>query len=117
MPGMVVKRNFAYLVQQQVEAIVKYSTYHQEKSKKWQQDTSKIDNWQCDEQEDTGHVLLVRNWYFAMKAKKRPKVDGFVIKHRHFHSSSCEGCALKSVCTKAQGNREIRVSLPYLRYK
>ncbi|WP_339272091.1 transposase [Paenibacillus sp. FSL K6-1330] len=30
---------------------------------------------------------------------------------------SCEGCSCKAACTKAQGNREISVSLRYLRYK
>ncbi|WP_076238518.1 transposase [Paenibacillus sp. FSL H7-0331] len=30
---------------------------------------------------------------------------------------SCEGCPLKSQCTKAEGNREVKVSLNYLRLK
>ncbi|MGG4106267.1 transposase [Paenibacillus lautus] len=32
-------------------------------------------------------------------------------------SESCEGCPLKKTCAKAQGDREITVSLKYLRYK
>lgn len=36
------EENYAYLESEQLEAIVKYSTYHQEKSKKWQQDISKL---------------------------------------------------------------------------
>ncbi|SDI74298.1 Transposase DDE domain-containing protein [Paenibacillus naphthalenovorans] len=30
------EENYAYLEQEEVQAIVKYSTYHKEKSKKWQ---------------------------------------------------------------------------------
>jgi hypothetical protein len=42
------EENYAYLEQENVEAVVKYSTYHQEKTKKWRADVSKIDNWHYD---------------------------------------------------------------------
>lgn len=32
-------------------------------------------------------------------------------------AKGCEGCPLKETCTKAQGDREITVSLKYIRYK
>ncbi len=38
------EENYAYLEGEQVEAVIKYSTYHKEKSKKWKNDISKIDN-------------------------------------------------------------------------
>ncbi|MDQ0917552.1 hypothetical protein QFZ78_003812 [Paenibacillus sp. V4I5] len=34
-----------YLEEEQLEALVKYNTYHTEKSKKWQQDIVKLDKW------------------------------------------------------------------------
>jgi len=43
--------------------------------------------------------------------------SGFEIRHRYYRSISCEGCPIKPACTKAQGNREVRVSLRYMRYK
>ncbi|WP_237566446.1 transposase [Paenibacillus sp. EZ-K15] len=42
--------------------------------------------------------------------------NGFLRK-RLYRSESCEGCPLKKTCTKAQGEREITVSLKYHRYK
>nr|WP_261381623.1 transposase [Paenibacillus cremeus] len=42
------EENYDYLEQNKVEAIVKYSNYHREKSKAWQKDISKIDNWNYD---------------------------------------------------------------------
>ncbi|WP_253944991.1 transposase [Paenibacillus sp. NEAU-GSW1] len=36
---------------------------------------------------------------------------------RHYRSLSCEGCPLKERCKKAQGEREIKVSIEYLRLK
>lgn len=42
---------------------------------------------------------------------------GFEIQHRHYRSKSCDGCPLKPKCTKAEGNREIKVSMNYVRLK
>ncbi|MGF9713358.1 transposase [Paenibacillus sp. JMULE4] len=43
--------------------------------------------------------------------------SGYEVRLRHYRSQECTGCPLKDACTKAKGNREIRVSLKYLRYK
>jgi hypothetical protein len=95
---------------------VKYSTYHKEKSKKWQSDISKIDNWQYDETKDVWTCAAGRELFFRYESKETTE-SGFEIRKRHYRSESCEGCPLKASCTKAQGNREISVSLRYLRYK
>ncbi|MFL0557865.1 transposase [Paenibacillus barengoltzii] len=39
------------------------------------------------------------------------------IEYRHYRSAGCEDCPLKPQCTKAQVNREIKVSMKYLRLK
>ncbi|MDQ8733073.1 transposase [Paenibacillus sp. LHD-38] len=96
--------------------MVKSSTYHKEKSKKWQTDISKIDNWYYDEEENTWTCANGRNLVFRYESKDTTE-SGFEIRHRHYHSVSCEGCPIKSACTKAQGDREVRVSLRYMRYK
>jgi len=110
------EENYACLKEENVEGIVKYSTYHQEKSKKWKQDVSKIDNWEYNEQTDTwtcpgGQVLGFR---YESKQKNE---SGYEIKLRHYRSQDCSNCPLKAACTKAKGNREIRVSIKYLRSK
>ncbi len=46
------EENYDYLERKDVEAIVKYSTYHCEKSKAWQKDISRIDNWTYDKETD-----------------------------------------------------------------
>nr|WP_307548424.1 transposase [Paenibacillus sp. V4I5] len=33
---------------------------------------------------------------------------------RHYRCVSCEGCPLKPQCTKAAGQREVKVSMKYL---
>jgi hypothetical protein len=71
LPGTVIadagyggEENYAYLEEEQVEAIVKYGTYHKEKSKRWQQDISKIDNWRYDEDEDTWTCTAGQKLFF-----------------------------------------------------
>ncbi len=110
------EENYAYLESEQLEALVKYSTYHKEKSKKWQQDISKLDNWQYDETEDTWTCTAGRKLLFRYESKEKTE-SGYEVRKRHYRSESCEGCPLKEACTKAKGNREISVSMKYLRYK
>ncbi len=123
LPGTVIadagyggEENYAYLESEELEAVMKYSTYHKEKSKKWQKDISKLDNWQYDEAEDTWTCSAGRKLLFRYESKETTE-SGFEIRKRHYRSAGCEGCPLKDACTKAQGNREISVSLRYLRYK
>ncbi|WP_144407019.1 IS1182 family transposase [Paenibacillus sp. IHBB 10380] len=123
LPGTVIadagyggEENYAYLESEQLEAVVKYSTYHKEKTRTWQKDISKIDNWQYDEAEDTWTCAAGRKLIFRYESKETTE-GGFEIRKRHYRSESCEGCPLKASCTKAKGNREISVSLRYLRYK
>lgn len=110
------EENYDYLEFNEREAIVKYSTYHREKSKAWQEDISKIDNWTYHSKEDTwicaeGHPL-----HFHRESKEKTE-SGYEIEYRYYRCASCEGCPLKLHCTKVQGNREIRVSMKYWHLK
>jgi transposase len=65
------EENYAYLEEKQVEALVKYSTYHKEKSKAWQADISKIDNWVYDETEDTWMCAAGKQLAFRYESKEK----------------------------------------------
>ncbi|WP_058304253.1 IS1182 family transposase [Gorillibacterium timonense] len=110
------EENYDYLEQSEVEAIVKYSTYHRETSKAWQNDISKIDNWSHDSESDTWTCAAGQTLHFRRTSKVLTE-SGYEIEYRHYRSTSCEDCPLKSQCTKAQGNREIRVSMKYMQLK
>ena len=102
------EENYAYLEREQIQAVVKYSTYHKEKSKKWKKRDRKDRKLEYDEEQDTWTCQQDRNCIFATKAKRERKVD------MRFESviteASCEGCPLKPL-HKAKGNREVRVSM------
>jgi transposase len=110
------EENYAYMENEKLEAIVKYGTYHREKSKAWQNDISKIDNWEYNEAEDTWTCKSGQKLAFYRSSKEKTE-SGYEIIYRHYRSTSCEGCPLKPSCTKAVGNREVKVSLKYMRLR
>lgn len=123
LPGTVIadagyggEENYAYLESENLEAVVKYGTYHKEKSKTWRQDISKVDNWQYNQTEDSWTCAVGRKLVFRYESKEQTD-SGYEVRKRHYRSESCEGCPLKSACTKSAGNREVSVSLEYMRYK
>jgi hypothetical protein len=109
------EENYAYLENEQVEAIVKYGTYHKEKSKRWQNDVSKIDNWDYNEDEDSWTCKAGQKLAFYRKSREKTE-SGYEIEY-HYRSTNCESCPLKPSCTKAVGNREVKVSLKYMRLR
>lgn len=123
LPGTVIadagyggEENYDYLEQNEIEAIVKYSTYHRENSKAWKTDISKIDNWTYNNEQDTWTCAAGQTLQFRRVSKEKTE-SGYEIEYRHYRSAGCESCPLKSQCTKAEGNREIKVSMKYLRLK
>jgi hypothetical protein len=73
-------------------------------------------NWQYEEAEDTWTCSAEKKLVFHRESKEKTE-SGFEIRYRHYRSADCEGCPLKPSCTKATGNREVKVSLRYLRFK
>nr|WP_245987782.1 transposase [Cohnella lupini] len=77
---------------------------------------SKLDNWQYDETEDTWTCAAGRKLNSRYESKETTE-SGYEIRKRHYRSENCEDCPLKIACKKAQGNREISVSLRYQQFK
>ncbi|ADM70752.1 hypothetical protein GMA19_02945 [Paenibacillus polymyxa E681] len=110
------EENYAYLEKEEIQAVVKYGSYHKEKSKAWKEDIGKIENWTYEEAEDTWTCPAGQALHFRRESKET-LTSGYEIRKRHYRSNSCEGCPLKERCTKAAGNREVVVSLERLRYQ
>jgi hypothetical protein len=50
--------------------------------------------------------------------ESKGKTDsGYETRLRYYRCATCEECPFKEKCTKAAGNKELRVSLAYHRYK
>lgn len=123
LPGTVVadagycsEKNYAYLEKKEIQAVVKYGSYHKEKSKAWKENVGKIENWTYDKAKDTWICPTGQTLHFRKESKELLE-SGYEIGKRHYRSLSCDGCPLKERCTKATGNREVVVSLERLRYQ
>ncbi|WP_339310892.1 transposase [Paenibacillus sp. FSL M7-0896] len=110
------EENYAYLEKKEIQAVVKYGSYHKEKTKAWKANVGKIENWTYDTAEDHWTCPVGNRLHFHRESKETLE-SGYDIRRRHYRSSSCEGCPLKERCTKAAGNREVVVSLERLRYQ
>ncbi|OMF77028.1 transposase, partial [Paenibacillus sp. FSL R7-0333] len=82
------EENYAYLEKSGIQAVVKYSTYHKEKSKAWKADVGKIENWTYDGSEDRWTCLAGHPLYFQRESKETTE-SGYEIKKRHYQSQSC----------------------------
>jgi len=110
------EENYAYLEREELDGVVKYNSFHKEQSKAWKNDPSRVENWHYDADKDVWTCLNQRKLTFQRQS--RGKTDsGYQTQLRTYRSENCEGCLLRERCTKSSGNREIRVSLEYLRYK
>lgn len=110
------EENYAYLAQKNVTALVKYNTFHREQSAAWRKDVSKLQNWAYQEAEDVWICPNGQRLTFYRESTDETD-SGYRTRIRHYRSLDCGGCPFKEQCTKAAGNREIRVSMPYLRFK
>ncbi|QWU16937.1 Transposase [Paenibacillus sophorae] len=110
------EENYAYLEKEEIQAVVKYGSYHKEKSKAWKENVGKIENWTYDEAEDRWTCPAGQTLHFRRESKESLE-SGYEIRKRHYRSQNCDGCPLKERCTKAAGNREMVISLERLRYQ
>jgi len=100
------EENYVYLENQKIKAVVKYATYHKEKSNKWKEDIFKPENWEYNKREryyvcPNGKKILLR------ETKKSMTESGYPITIGIYECESCKYCRHKKQCSKTPGNRRI----------
>ena len=110
------EENYAYLEREGLIPVAKYGTFHKEQSNAWKSDVSRIESWTYDETKDEWICPNGQRLVFQYESKGKTE-GGYRTQLRHYRSVNCEGCPLRERCTKADGDRQIRVSLPFLRAK
>lgn len=82
------EENYAYLEKEEIKAVVKYGSYHKEKSTAWRADIGKIENWVYNEAEDTWTCQAGQTLHFRRESKETSQ-SGYEIHKRHYRSQSC----------------------------
>jgi len=110
------EENYAYLENQKTTAVIKYNTYHKEKSQKWKDDISKSENWEYNKKEKC--YICPNGRKLTLQRIKKEKTDaGFPITLHEYKCESCKYCRLKKQCTKGKGNRAVNRNERLLRLK
>jgi transposase len=110
------EENYAYLENRRTKAVIKYSMYLKEQSRKWKQDKFKTDNWEYNAEEKyyvcpNGKRLLFK------ETRKRKTDSGYPVTVEKYECESCKYCRLKKQCTRAKGNRTIERYERWLKLK
>ena len=111
------EENYVYLENQRTVAVIKYNSYHKEKSRKWKEDIFKSENWEYNKKEKYYLCPNNRKLILHEKGKKKTTHSGYPIKADRYECESCKYCRLKKQCTIIKGNRSVERNERWLRLK
>ena len=98
------EENYVYLENQRIKAVVKYASYHREKSKKWKDDIFKPENWEYNKRKKE-YICPNKKRLTLKKTEKRMNESGHPITVGVYECESCKYCRLKKKCMKKDGNK------------
>ena len=88
------------------ELLAPHPTYLKEQSRKYKKDISKVQNWTYLEEEDIFICPNNRKVEFKRYSKRKNSM-GYEQDFKIYECEDCSDCPLKSLCTKAKGNRQV----------
>lgn len=103
------EENYSYLEENGIAACVKYGVYHKEKSRKWRNDPTRVQNWVYDSSSDTYTCGAGRKLVHVYDRKNRSD-NGFESRVSVYECVSCAECSYKESCTKRDGNRLLYIN-------
>lgn len=103
------EENYQYLEDKGIDAYIKYNTFEKEKTQKWQQDLSRIENLYYNPEQDS---------YYCPMGQKMDLVSEEVISSdngykqfkKFYQAKNCSTCPMSGTCNKSPGNRRIGTS-------
>ncbi len=108
------EENYAFLEERGLGNFVKYNTFHQDqirhrKLELIRQQSFRAENFPYDPEHD--QFLCPAQHPLTFRGMKHFKTEnGYPTERRVYECSACPECPWKAECTKAKGNRQIRVS-------
>lgn len=107
------EENYAYLQEQQQGCYIKPTNYERSKSRKYKSNMHLRENMPYDQELDEYLCPNGKKLKSIGKTKRVSKSD-YEAEITVYECESCEGCPLKSKCTKAKGNRRMSISKKFL---
>lgn len=115
------EENYTYIEEHQLGNYVKYNTFHREQQKHRKpalirKALFRSENFPYDAETDT--FICPANQRLTYRGTSHERTEnGYRVKLRHYEAAACNSCPFKPECTRAKGNRRMRVSFRLRRYR
>jgi transposase len=103
------EENYEYLARQEIESFAKYNTFHQEQKRRSRKTRFLAHQFPYHKDKDEFQCPADRRLLYR-KTITYETDNGYRTERRIYECEDCAGCALKPECTRATGNRQIRVN-------
>jgi transposase len=110
------EENYAYVEHNRMGNYVKYSSFDREQKKRYKPNPFHADSMPYDEALDKFTCPANKGMRYRRTQNEKTK-NGYKIEVRVYECENCAGCELKAKCTRAAGNRQIKVSFPLRAYR
>ena len=110
------EENYRFMDDNGIEAFVKYNWFHKEQRPRYQPDPFQPQSLYYNKEQD--YYVCPMGQHMERIGIKRGKTDrGYVTESVRYRAARCEGCPLRCLCFKGQGNRIIEVNHTLNEYK
>lgn len=110
------EENYAYLEEHGLKAYIKPSNYEQSKKRKYKFRYGLADNMQYDEEKDE-YICKNNKRLSRIGTTKITSAGGYISEKTIYECESCAECPYKENCTKAKGNKQLRISKKFSLYR
>lgn len=110
------EENYKYLEEEKIKGYVKYNTFDIEGQKKYRENKFRVENLKYDEEKDE-YICPANKSLKYLDTVELTSTTGFKSTRTYYQSEGCDGCDLRSLCHKSQGDRRIQVSHNLNRYR
>jgi len=115
------EENYTYIEEHQLGNYVKYTTFHREQQKHRKpalirKAIFRSENFPYEAETDTFICPANQRLIYRGTSHERTE-NGYRVKLRYYAASNCNVCPFKPECTRAKGNRRMRVSFRLRRYR
>lgn len=110
------EENYRFMDENGMEAFVKYNWFHKEQKPRFQPNPFHPDHMFYNAEED--YYVCPMGQHMKRIGSRRGKTEsGYVTESACYRAQRCEGCPLRCLCFKAEGNRIIEVNHRLNAYK
>ncbi len=99
--------NYSFCIENSMELVQKYTMFSKEREKKYKNNPFRAENFSVD---DEGNYYCPMDKKFVLKNITQNRLYKYPNETKVYECESCEGCSEKSNCSKAKGNRTIRIN-------